>query len=163
MLTKMDTKACTVSFHIFTCFVSCPQTLADSADRRQKGGFVKGWFWRMCPHSGFWYRGTSECTLVPAFATEEHPPKQPFWKPPFCEPLRFCRSFGGKFAGPEKLGLAPKVLQNLSSTGILLCETFCRTFLQNPPPKVRQNSGEPLGGRTRLLRTGCFSSKTQLS
>ena len=51
------------------------------------------------PHSGFWYRGTSACTLVPVFGTGEHPnvssfsflvpghpPKPPFWKPPFCEP-----------------------------------------------------------------------------
>ena len=48
------------------------------------------------------------------------------------------QGLGAEFAGPEKLGLAPKVLksfgalQNLSSTGFLLCETFCRTFLQNP-------------------------------
>ena len=61
------------------------------------------------------------------------------------------------------MGLAPKfcrafrVLQNLSSTGFLLCATFaepsCRT------PKVPQNSGEPLGARSRLLRTGFFSSQ----
>ena len=69
-------------------------------ERKQKGGFVKGWFWRMCPRSGFWCRGTSECTLVQVFGTGEHlhvpsfrffgagehPPKPPFWKPPFCEP-----------------------------------------------------------------------------
>ena len=34
-------------------------------ERKQKGGFVKGWFWRMYPRSGFWYRGTSACTFVP--------------------------------------------------------------------------------------------------
>ena len=67
-------------------------------DRKQKGGFVKGWFWRMYPRSGFWYRGTytyprssvwcrgtSESTLVFFFCTGEHPPKPPFWKPPSCE------------------------------------------------------------------------------
>ena len=44
---------------------------------------------------------------------------------------------GEEFGGPEKLGLAPKVLQNfgvllnLSATGLLLCETFCRAFLRS--------------------------------
>ena len=33
-------------------------------------------------------------------------------------PAKFCRTFG--------------VLQNLSSTGLLLCVSFCRTFLQYP-------------------------------
>ena len=49
------------------------------------------------------------------------------------------------------------VLQNLSSTGFLLCETFRRNFLQNP--KGSAEFGEPLGARTRLLRTGFFSSR----
>ena len=35
----------------------------------QKGSFEKGWLWRMYPRSGFWYRGTHECTLVPSFGT----------------------------------------------------------------------------------------------
>ena len=52
---------------------------------------------------------------------------------------KFCRTFG-------------VLLQNLSSTGFLLCEPSCRTS------KVPQNSGEPLGARTRLLRTGFFCS-----
>ena len=34
---------------------------------RQKGDFVKGWFWRMCPSSGFRSGGTCERTLVPVF------------------------------------------------------------------------------------------------
>ena len=58
-----------------------------------------------------------------------------------------------RFAGPEKLGLAPKVLKNLSSTWFLWGETFCRTFLQNP-----KGSAEFLGNlwvlQARLLRTG---------
>ena len=37
-----------------------------------KGGFVKGWFWRTCPRSGFRSGGTYECTLVLAFVPEEH-------------------------------------------------------------------------------------------
>ena len=41
-------------------------------ERKQKGGFAKGRFWRMCPRSGFWYRGTSEYTLVPVFCTGKH-------------------------------------------------------------------------------------------
>ena len=35
--------------------------------RKQKGSFVKGWFTRMCPRSGFWYRRSILCTLVPVF------------------------------------------------------------------------------------------------
>ena len=47
----------------------------------------------MYPRSGFWYRGTSTCTLVPFFGAGEHPNvpnlgQPPFWKPPFCEPLK---------------------------------------------------------------------------
>ena len=34
---------------------------------RYKGGFVKGWFWRMYPRSGFRSGGTFERTLVPVF------------------------------------------------------------------------------------------------
>ena len=34
---------------------------------RQKGGFLKGWFWRMYPRSGFRSGGTCERTLVPVF------------------------------------------------------------------------------------------------
>ena len=41
--------------------------------QRVKGGFVKGWFWRMCPRSGFRSGGTCECTLVPVFVPGEHP------------------------------------------------------------------------------------------
>ena len=62
-----------------------------------KGGFVKGWVlanvpsfrfsfrgnMRMHPCSGFRSRGTCERTLVPVFVPGEHPPKPPFWKPPF--------------------------------------------------------------------------------
>ena len=44
----------------------------------------------MYPRSGFWYRGTSEYTLLPVCGTGEHPPKPPFWKPPFCEPPNVC-------------------------------------------------------------------------
>ena len=61
---------------------------------RQKGGFVKGWFWRMCPRSGLHSGGTCESTFVlvlvpgeppngPSFRFSfrvEHLPKPPFWK-----------------------------------------------------------------------------------
>ena len=36
---------------------------------RLKGGFVKGWFWRMCPRSGFRSGGTSAKTSL----LENHP------------------------------------------------------------------------------------------
>ena len=66
---------------------------------------------------------------------------------------------GEEFPGAEKLGLAPKVLQNLWGYAEPFfnrlfgyvkrsAEPSCRT------PKVPQNSGEPLGARARLSRTG---------
>ena len=84
-----------------TLFSESPFCLlpASSFERKQQGGFEKGWFWRMCPRSGwcwgnirmygrsgFGTETTSECTLVPFFGTGEHPPKPPLWKPPFCQP-----------------------------------------------------------------------------
>ena len=39
----------------------------------QKTIFVKGWFWRMCPRSGFRSGGTYESTLVSVFVPGEHP------------------------------------------------------------------------------------------
>ena len=38
------------------------------------------------PRSGFSFRGNTKRTLVPVFVPGEHPPKPPFWKPPFCQP-----------------------------------------------------------------------------
>ena len=70
-------------------------------ERRQKGGFVKGWFWRCVPsfrfsfrenmqtypRSGFRSGGTSECTLVLVFVPGKHPPKPTFCKNhPFVNP-----------------------------------------------------------------------------
>ena len=51
----------------------------------------------MCPRSGFWYRGTSECTLVLAFGTGEHPNVRffRFWGsivPVFVPSFPFCSS-----------------------------------------------------------------------
>ena len=67
----------------------------------KKGGFVKGWLWRMCPRSRSWYGRTVFCTLVPVWyrrsvfipsfrfwLSREHPSKPPFWKPPLCEPSK---------------------------------------------------------------------------
>ena len=42
-------------------------------ERKQEGGFEKGWFGRMYPRSGFWYGGTSDCSLIQVFSTGEHP------------------------------------------------------------------------------------------
>ena len=67
-----------------------------------KGGFVKGWFWQMCPRSGCSYRRSVFCTLVPLFGTvvpffgtlvpvggvQGTSTKPPFWKPPFANPRR---------------------------------------------------------------------------
>ena len=86
-------------------------------ESKQKCGFVKGCFWRMCPRSlfgteehlhradctyprsGFRHRGTSVCALVLVFGTGEHPPKPPFWKPPFCQARK--KSTKINFLGPE--------------------------------------------------------------
>ena len=74
----------------------------DTNHREIKGRFRKlGWFWHMCPRSGFRSGGACERTLVPVFVPGEHPnvpsfrfsfrgerpAKPPFWKPPFCQPL----------------------------------------------------------------------------
>ena len=70
---------------------------------RYKGGFLKVWFWRMCPRPGFRSEGTCEGTLVPVFVLGEHPnvpsfrfsfrgnihQNHPFGKPPFYQPLKF--------------------------------------------------------------------------
>ena len=40
----------------------------------------------MYPRSGFWYRGTSEYTLVPVFGTGEHPAKTTLLETTLCEP-----------------------------------------------------------------------------
>ena len=63
-------------------------------ERKQKGGFVKGRFWRMCPRYGSLCRRSVFCTIVPVFGgvcrsvlfvpsfpslgSREHPPKAPF-------------------------------------------------------------------------------------
>ena len=67
-------------------------------ERKQKGGFViKGGFgecslvpvlgtvvpFLLYLRSGFWYRRSAFCTLVPVWGVQEHLPKPPFWKPPF--------------------------------------------------------------------------------
>ena len=103
------------------------QLLASTIIARSNGGFVKGWFWRTYPRSGFCFwgehanvlsfrfrsGGTSECTLVPVFVLGgEHRPKPPFWKPPFWQPPTQFRN------GPESISLVsvlppPCVVQGL--------------------------------------------------
>ena len=91
-----------------------------------QGGFVKGWFWRMYPRSGFLLGNmrkyprsgfcserTSECTLVQVFVPGEHPPKPPFWKPPFCQPpinwqVRRVTKKSARIFGQVVLTFAPK-------------------------------------------------------
>ena len=46
---------------------------------------------RTYPSSGFRSGGTPECTLVPISVPGEHPPKPPFWKPPFDLPVNSLR------------------------------------------------------------------------
>ena len=63
---------------------------------------------------------------------------------------------GEECTGPEKLGLAPNFLQQ----GFLLCETFCRTLMQNPKGSAEflGKLWEPGVPWARLLRTGFFSA-----
>ena len=81
-------------------------------ERKQKGGFVKGRFRRMCPRSGFgcrrsvfWYPRSGflgSAVFEPSFRlwwSREYPLKPPFWKPPFCElPENYCTIWGGGYA-----------------------------------------------------------------
>ena len=55
--------------------------------RRQKGGFVKGRFWRMCPRSGVCYPRSGSCTFVPVFGAVV-----PFFVPLFDSfRISFCK------------------------------------------------------------------------
>ena len=73
-------------------------------ERKQTGGFVKGWFWRMYPCSGFSYRRSVFYALVPALwylpssrflcpqsrnGNKKHPAKPPFYKSTLCQPSTF--------------------------------------------------------------------------
>ena len=87
----------------------CVYCSSDLLTGRHKGGFVKGWFRRMCPRSGFRSRGTCERTLVPVYVPGEHPnvpsfrfsfrgnicQNHPFGKPPFCQPPILCANYDG--------------------------------------------------------------------
>ena len=48
--------------------------------------------------------GFGERTLVPVFVPGEHPPKPPFWKPPFCQHQK--GSLGDKRAVSKRVVLA---------------------------------------------------------
>ena len=71
-----------------------PLLVAPYFERKQKGGFVKGWFWRMHPRSGFWYcrsdfGGSVALFFVPSFlflGSREYPPKSPFGNHLFTNP-----------------------------------------------------------------------------
>ena len=110
---------------------------------RQKGGFVSGWFWRMCPRSGFRSGGRFESALVPVFVPGEHPnvpsswfsfresirQNRPFGKPPFCQPPKF---------------LVPSMALVAPYRAILryyCCDTPCRAILfqggEHSPKMVR--------------------------
>ena len=73
----------------------------------QKGGFPKGWFWRMFPRNQNRNEGTFGCspgtktaTRVRSHVDPERKPERgyirqnnPFTKPPFCLPVRFSLLF----------------------------------------------------------------------
>ena len=65
-----------------TCkvFRRCPSTVSCTVPSGESPNFhweIKG---RFRKRGGF-----GERTLVPVFVPGEHPPKPPFWKPPFCQ------------------------------------------------------------------------------
>ena len=69
---------------------------------------------------------------------------------------------GEEFGGSDKLALAPKGSAEplgVRRTFLQQALNYVKRYLQNLPyrtPKVPQNAGEPLGARTRLLRTRLF-------
>ena len=72
---------------------------------------------------------------------------------------RICRTWEAGLGSPssaEPLGFCITFLQQAFYHVKRCAEPPCRTS------KVPQKSGEPLGARTRLLRTGIFSSKAWL-
>ena len=105
---------------------------------RQKGGFVKGWFWRTYPRSG----GTCERTLVPVFVPGEHAnvpsfrfsfrvnirQNHPFGKPPFCQPPNF---------GPHRV--PGRELSEFLSAYYMCAKVSSVNFSQNSP-SLLQNS-----------------------
>ena len=60
------------------------------------------------------YTPFGERTLVPVFVPGEHPPKQPFWKPTFCEP-----PIGGSLRRVEWQG--PGSLRDMPPASFLSC------------------------------------------
>ena len=87
-----------------------------NVERKQKGGFVKGWVWQMYPRSGFWYRHS---VFVPSFR---------FLVPSF------------RFLYPRSCFLRSEMLQNKSSPNFSnfhpefrpeYCSEFAPKFLRS--------------------------------
>ena len=92
---------------------------------------------RTYPRSGFRSGRTSECTLVPVFVPGEHPPKPPFWKPPFCQPQTEVPSFSGpKILNKSQKGLrgpsGPECHKVLKSPRTLIMTHFCFESFAGP-------------------------------
>ena len=128
---------------------------------RQKGGFVKGWFWRMYPRSGFRSRGTCECTLVPVCVPGEHPnvpsfrfsfrgnirQNHPFGKPPF---------WSSKTKTPQTVTLQVKIergqkLKENSAHGSRRCSCL------PPAPKFSSTKKKQLNIHLQCYHLQCFS------
>ena len=98
---------------------------------RQEGGFVKGWFWRMCPRSGFRFGGTCERTLVPVFVPGEHPNVPSFrfsFRGNICQNHPFGKPPLSLVPTPEKRPFSrcpSAVARGFSNTGL----DFCRDKL----------------------------------
>ena len=79
--------------------------------------FVKGWFWRMYPRSGFRSRGTRERTLVPVFVPGEHPNVPSF---------RFL--FRGNIRQNHPFGKPPLILGKSPTFFVLFLSLFLSLF-----------------------------------
>ena len=122
---------------------------------------MKGLFWRTYPRSGFRSGGTCERSLVPVFVPGEHPPKPPFWKPPFCRPCPTYQLWPFSFP-PEN---PPKTL-NMGSRRITRTEGFCGNSTENlnfpefPGPSRFRILGSPFSAFWGEMKLTCWAALT---
>ena len=116
-----------------------------------KGGFVKGWLWRIYPRSGFRSGGTCAHTLVPVFVLGEQAnvpsfrisfwgnirQNHPFGKPPFCQPRDFwlCQKCRKRVLANSRLA-SPSHSSDLLLTYFMLqgCGSFGMSFSEKLGP-----------------------------
>ena len=110
---------------------------------RQKGGLVKGWFWRMYPRSGFRSGGTCERTLVLVFVSWEHPNVPSF------------RFFSGLQKGPAERGHVKK-RQKSSKSVKKFFDTFRQFSRRAKNVKYRQKVSKIFRHFSTIFRAAPF-------